>query len=160
VMEVVMDALIGGCREESGSEMVLRKVEARRCCGSARLLWLVGCTAWQWLVQCRYPPGRYTYLPRWSPACSFTCSQQRDLHPVLCQQHSYACTLPSYNTDMKNDGKACNSTLDEGDLFGTAHPRDTAIQIYLSVGLGVVAFITFCVGFSSGVNWRYCTDLE
>ncbi|KAF2206019.1 DUF221-domain-containing protein [Delitschia confertaspora ATCC 74209] len=46
---------------------------------------------------------------------------------------------------MKDVPRHCNSTLGDGDLFGTAHPRDTAIQIYISVALGLAAFLSFCL---------------
>jgi hypothetical protein len=42
----------------------------------------------------------------------------------------------------KND--TCK-TPDQGDLWGQSNPRDKVIQIYISVGLGVVAFLGFCV---------------
>ena len=50
----------------------------------------------------------------------------------------------SSSSAMKNVSQ-CNSTLDEGDFYGLDHPRDTAIQIYLSIALGAVGFLTFCV---------------
>ncbi|KAF2185100.1 DUF221-domain-containing protein [Zopfia rhizophila CBS 207.26] len=43
---------------------------------------------------------------------------------------------------MKNDTDTCKSGLD--DVWGTARPRDTRIQIYVSVALGLGAFLTFC----------------
>jgi hypothetical protein len=45
---------------------------------------------------------------------------------------------------MKNDSRTCNSTLGEDDIYGTKHPRDTAIQISISITLGFLAFLTFC----------------
>ena len=37
---------------------------------------------------------------------------------------------------------------DYGDYLGLPNPRDTRIQIYLSVALGLGAVATFCVGLS------------
>jgi hypothetical protein len=42
---------------------------------------------------------------------------------------------------------------DYGDYLGLPNPRDTRIQIYLSVALGLGAFATFCVGLS-----HVCTE--
>jgi hypothetical protein len=44
---------------------------------------------------------------------------------------------------MKNESRTCHADL--SDPFGTEHPRDTTIQIGLSVTLGVFAFLAFCV---------------
>ncbi|KAF1950733.1 DUF221-domain-containing protein [Byssothecium circinans] len=43
---------------------------------------------------------------------------------------------------MKNENNTCPAGPD--DLWGTADPRATRIQIYLSLALGVSAFLTFC----------------
>ncbi|KAF2809958.1 DUF221-domain-containing protein [Mytilinidion resinicola] len=43
---------------------------------------------------------------------------------------------------MKNDTGTCSNHL--SDPFGTEHPRDTTIQISISVALGITAFLTFC----------------
>lgn len=43
---------------------------------------------------------------------------------------------------MKDDGK-CGGDLD--DVLGKKHPRDAWIQIILSMGLGLTAFLTFCI---------------
>ncbi|KAF2499317.1 DUF221-domain-containing protein [Lophium mytilinum] len=43
---------------------------------------------------------------------------------------------------MKNDTGTCSNHL--SDPFGTEHPRDTTIQISISVALGITAFLAFC----------------
>ncbi|KAF2474667.1 DUF221-domain-containing protein [Lindgomyces ingoldianus] len=43
---------------------------------------------------------------------------------------------------MKNNTSTCKSGSDN--LWGTKEPKNTWIQIYLSVGLGLWAFLTFC----------------
>ncbi|KAF2683494.1 DUF221-domain-containing protein [Lentithecium fluviatile CBS 122367] len=43
---------------------------------------------------------------------------------------------------MKNGTKNCEAGSD--DLWGTSNPRDTRIQIYFSIALGIAAFLTFC----------------
>lgn len=44
---------------------------------------------------------------------------------------------------MLDDDK--NICQGPSDLWGTASPRDTPNQIYLSVALGLSAFVAFCV---------------
>ncbi|PVH97804.1 DUF221-domain-containing protein [Periconia macrospinosa] len=42
------------------------------------------------------------------------------------------------------NNKTCTVGDDDDDLFGTTNPRDTRIQIYLSLALGLSAFMAFC----------------
>jgi hypothetical protein len=44
---------------------------------------------------------------------------------------------------MEQGDRTCKEGRD--DLWGTSNPRDTRIQIYISIALGVLAFLTFCV---------------
>jgi hypothetical protein len=44
---------------------------------------------------------------------------------------------------MSDEPKTCPKSQD--DFWGTSNPRDTRIQIYISIALGVTAFLTFCV---------------
>ncbi|KAF2112413.1 hypothetical protein BDV96DRAFT_498185 [Lophiotrema nucula] len=46
---------------------------------------------------------------------------------------------------MRNNTSPCKARGDSPDLWGTARPRDKWIQISISVALGIVAFLTFCV---------------
>lgn len=46
---------------------------------------------------------------------------------------------------MKDVSGTCNGTRgDDSDPLGIKHPRDTAIQISISITLGIVAFLAFC----------------
>jgi hypothetical protein len=47
---------------------------------------------------------------------------------------------------MRNDTESpgCGKP-GQGELWGTSNPRDTRIQIYISIALGVSAFLGFCV---------------
>jgi len=44
---------------------------------------------------------------------------------------------------MNNGNDTCKTGQD--DLWGKSNPRDTRIQIYISIALGAAAFLTFCV---------------
>jgi len=44
---------------------------------------------------------------------------------------------------MKDNSPTCKKGLD--DPWGTEHPRDTSIQITISVALGFGALMAFCV---------------
>lgn len=46
-------------------------------------------------------------------------------------------------TDRYN--KTCDAVSDPADILGQIHPRDVRLQIYISLTLGVGAFLLFCV---------------
>lgn len=44
---------------------------------------------------------------------------------------------------IKNANDSC--TADRDDILGTTRPRDVRLQLYISLTLGVGAFLGFCV---------------
>jgi hypothetical protein len=56
--------------------------------------------------------------------------------------------------NQRND--TCKAGRD--DIFGTGRPRDVRLQIYISLTLGVGAFLVFCVRFLRATTQRKSTN--
>lgn len=82
------------------------------------------------------PPSRESV----APPCSAAPTPKSSPHGV--RSHILAMTtLPKPGNNTCNDGK--------DDPFGKDRPRDVRLQIYISMTLGVLAFLAFCVSTDS-----------
>jgi len=84
-------------------------------------------------------------------ANKLTCEPRRNLHiqSRIARRTRNLRALPFERPPpaMKNDTDrdTCPSGPRDDDLWGRSNPRDTRIQIYISLALGAAAFLTFCV---------------
>lgn len=63
--------------------------------------------------------------------------------------------LVQTNTTRAMKAETCASRDDDDNwdkFYGTANPRDTRIQLYLSFALGLSAFVIFCVRLTASVR--------
>ncbi|CAI6341656.1 unnamed protein product [Periconia digitata] len=73
-------------------------------------------------------------------ACIITT---QPIHPSATSTRA-ACSLDPSAMRNEPDGDKCKAGHGDDDIWGVINPRDTRIQIYLSLALGLTAFLTFC----------------
>jgi len=60
------------------------------------------------------------------------------------QQHHSALHGARTHLSVMIEGNNKNCTAGKDDIWGTSRPRDVRLQIYISLTLGILAFLTFC----------------
>jgi hypothetical protein len=73
------------------------------------------------------------------------------------QQHDSASHGTRSHVLAMNDPFTNNKTCDVGrdDIWGTGRPRDVRLQLYISLTLGVLAFLTFCASLGAEDTTRH-----